>query len=315
MQRRPRPLRYPAAAAKRAKRESKYIDFKEGFDPGDKGEWCEVLKDLVAMANTGGGLVVVGLDDKGRHSNKSVRSILDLDPATITDKFLRYTGENFDGVNVHKATRGGRPIAILAVEESDSPLVFIKPGTYASRSGGQARAFSQGVVYVRHGAKSEPATGLDLRVVLDRKVALAREAWLVNMRRVVEAGPDAMVAVYRPTSGDPVDQPQRIQLTSDPNAAVYGRLDPDTSHPHRQTEVVREVNRRLPKGVKINAHDILSIRRTHGTDSNPLFFHQPRFGSPQYSDPFVDWVVEEYAREKDFFANARAHYYAGQRSR
>jgi hypothetical protein len=232
-----------------------------------------------------------------------------LDPATITDKFMRYTGENFDGVDVHKATRGRRTIAILAVAESDSPLVFIKPGTYPSPSGGQSRAFSQGVVYVRHGAKSEPATGLDLRVVLERKVALAREAWLGNMRKVVEAGPDAMVAVYRPTTGDAVDQPQRIQLTSDPNAAVYGRLDPDASHPYRQTELVTEVNRRLPKGVTINAHDILSVRRTHDTDTNPSFFHQPRFGSPQYSDSFVDWIAEQYERDKEFFTNARAHYY------
>jgi Putative DNA-binding domain/EC042_2821-lke REase len=310
MQRRPLPLRDPVSAAKRAKRESKYIDFKESFDPGDKGEWCELLKDLVAMANTGGGLVVVGLDDRGRNSGKAVKPVVDLDPATITDKFMKYTGENFDGVNVHSTTRGRQVIAILAVDASDSPLVFIKPGTYPSLTGGQSRAFSQGSVYVRHGAKSEPATGLDLRVVLDRKVELAREAWLGNMRKVVEAGPDAMVAVYRPTRGDVADQPQRIQLTSDPDAAVYGRLDPDASHPYRQTEVVKEVNGRLPKGVKINAHDILSVRRTHRIDSNPLFFHQPRFGSPQYSEPFVDWVAEEYARDKEFFASARAHYYA-----
>ncbi len=266
------------------------------------------------MANSGGGIVIVGPNDKGQHSGKPVKAVLDLDPATITDKFVKYTGENFDGVNIQKTTRGGRSIAVFAVEESDSPLVFIKPGTYAAPNGGQARAFSQGVVYVRHGAKSEPATGLDLRVVLDRKVALAREAWLGNMRKVVEAGPDAMVAVYRPTSGDSADEPQRIQLTSDPNAAVYGRLDPDTSHPYRQTEVVKEVNGRLPKGVRINSHDILSVRRTHGTDLNPLFFHQPRFGSPQYSDPFVDWIVDEYVRDHDFFANARAHYQESQKS-
>ena len=308
MQRRPRPLRDPPAAARQAKRESKYIDFKESFDPREKGEWCELLKDLVAMANSGGGLIIVGLDNKGRHSGKSVKPVQDLDPATITDKFLRYTGENFDGVNVQRATRGGRPIALMTVEESNSPLVFIKPGTYASPSGGQSRAFSQGAVYVRHGATSEPATGLDLRVVLDRKVALARDAWLGNMRKVVEAGPDALVAVYRPTSGDTGDQPQRIQLTSDPDAAVYGRLNPDTSHPHRQTDAVKEVNRKLPRGVKINAHDILSVRRTHGTDANPLFFHQPRFGSPQYSDQFIAWIVEEFSRDEDFFANARAHY-------
>jgi hypothetical protein len=114
------------------------------------------------MANGGGGLVIVGLDDKGRHSGKSVKVVLDLDPAIITDKFVRYTGENYDGVSVHRSTRSGRPIALLTVQESDSPLVFIKPGTYAyaSPSGGQARAFSQGVVYVRHGTKSELATGL-----------------------------------------------------------------------------------------------------------------------------------------------------------
>ena len=207
MQRRPRPLRDPAAAAKQAKRESKYIDFKGSLDPDEKGEWCELLKDLVAMANSGGGLVIIGLDDKGRPSGKSIKPVLDLDPATITDKFLRYTGENFDGVSVQRSARGDRPIALMMVEESDSPLVFIKPGTYASPNGGQSRAFSQGVVYVRHGAKSEPATGLDLRVVLDRKVALARDAWLGNMRKVVEAGPDAMVAVYQPSSGDTGDQP------------------------------------------------------------------------------------------------------------
>ena len=38
--------------ARVAKRESKYLDFKERFDPGSLGEWCELLKDLVAMANS-----------------------------------------------------------------------------------------------------------------------------------------------------------------------------------------------------------------------------------------------------------------------
>jgi hypothetical protein len=92
MHRRPRPLRDPAAAARQAKRESKYVDFKESFDPADKGEWCELLKDLVAMANSGGGIVVVGWNDKGQHSGKPVNAVLDLDPATITDKFVKYTG-------------------------------------------------------------------------------------------------------------------------------------------------------------------------------------------------------------------------------
>jgi len=39
-----------------------------------------------------------------------LRVTLEVDPATITDKFVKYTGENFDGVNLLKAIRGGRAI-------------------------------------------------------------------------------------------------------------------------------------------------------------------------------------------------------------
>jgi len=38
-----------------------------------------------------------------------------------------------------------------------------------------------------------------------------------------------------------------------------------------------------------------------------------RASDPPYSDPFIDWIVEEYARDNDFFANSRAHYYASQK--
>jgi hypothetical protein len=42
------------------KRESRLLDFKQAFDPGDTGDWCELIKDLVAMANTLGGSPVSG---------------------------------------------------------------------------------------------------------------------------------------------------------------------------------------------------------------------------------------------------------------
>jgi len=38
-----------------AKRESKSVEFKETFDPTSPGDWCEVVKDIVAIANSGGG--------------------------------------------------------------------------------------------------------------------------------------------------------------------------------------------------------------------------------------------------------------------
>jgi hypothetical protein len=36
----------------------------------------------------------------------------------------------------------------------------------------------------------------------------------------------------------------------------------------------------------------------------------PKFGSPQYSDAFVDWLVAEDERDPEFFASAKATYLA-----
>jgi len=37
--------------AKTAKRESKYVGFKEKFDIYSSQDWCEIIKDIVAMYN------------------------------------------------------------------------------------------------------------------------------------------------------------------------------------------------------------------------------------------------------------------------
>jgi hypothetical protein len=35
--------------------ETDRVDFKREFNPGVEGEWCEILKDILAMGNSGGG--------------------------------------------------------------------------------------------------------------------------------------------------------------------------------------------------------------------------------------------------------------------
>jgi len=46
--------------AQAAKRESKYVEFKSQLDLGAPGVWCELIKDIVAFANSGGGVILVG---------------------------------------------------------------------------------------------------------------------------------------------------------------------------------------------------------------------------------------------------------------
>jgi EC042_2821-lke REase len=92
---------------------------------------------------------------------------------------------------------------------------------------------------------------------------------------------------------------------------LYGQVDTDHSHPYRQKEVIREVNARLGEAT-VNAFDVLSVRRVHAIseDTRPEFVHVPKFGSPQYSDAFVDWLVAEHQRDPQFIAQAKAAYLA-----
>ena len=80
--------------AKSAKRESKYIEFKEKFDVQSSQHRCEIVKDIVAISNSGGGCILFGVNNDGSPSGYDISSFLELDPAIITDKIAkvyRYT--------------------------------------------------------------------------------------------------------------------------------------------------------------------------------------------------------------------------------
>jgi predicted HTH transcriptional regulator len=153
----------PLEKAERAKRESKYVEFKERFDPSITGEWCELLKDFIAIANSGGGVLVVGVRDDGTASREDVLPVLQLDPAKITDKVFKYTDEHFAGFEVHDLKRGSKRVAAILVQPATAPIAFTSQGSYEDDQGKRKTAFVKGTVYVRHGAKSEPATTIDLR--------------------------------------------------------------------------------------------------------------------------------------------------------
>lgn len=300
--------------AQSAQRESKTLDFKERFDPSDGAEWPELVKDFVAMANSGGGLIVVGVRNDGEPTGDDLSPVLSLDPAAIADKITRYTGEHFADFEISEAERCTTRVAIIEVGRVEgAPLVFTQVGSYVvvgapGAKQQQKTAFSKGTVYFRHGAKSEPATRADLRDFIDRRLGEIRAQWLGGIRKVVEAPEGTRVALME-TVEEEQGVPTRVRLTSDPDTPVYGRLAPDQTHPFRQTELIAEVNARIGAAV-VNSHDILSVRRVYGVSeaTHPEFTHEPMWTSPQYSPAFADWLAEQYRQDSEFFQTARAKY-------
>jgi hypothetical protein len=290
------PSRFLKRAAE-AKRSSKRVELAERFDPQAPGAWLELVRDVAALANSGGGVAVVGRD---------------VEEEQLHEELARHAEPEFESFELHDIKRAGRPATAIVVEGvANTPLVFARTGRYRSDDGDEHVAFARGGLYFRHGSKSEPATGADVRDFIKRQLDATRSQWLANIRQVMHAPDGAEVAVIETAERDDEGRPTLIRLTTDPHAPLYGQVDPDRSHPYRQKEVIREVNARL-SGESVNAFDVLSVRRVHaiGEDTRPEFVHVPKFGSPQYSDAFVDWLVAERERDPDFFARAKAKYLA-----
>jgi hypothetical protein len=181
-----------------ASRESKRVEFKRGFDTNTPGSWCELIKDMVALANSGGGIIVFGLDSTGVPSGESMAEIESLDPADLTNKLVKYIGvPNFE-IEPLGLRKKGRKLFALMVSGTPFPQVFEQPGTYDIGNGKQKSAFGLGTVYFRHGAKSEPGTTDDLRASMERAMSDVRKLWIKGVRQVVQAPPGAeIVALQR----------------------------------------------------------------------------------------------------------------------
>jgi hypothetical protein len=296
--------------ARSARRESKYIDFKERFDVNSLKDWCETIKDIVAMSNSGWGIILIGVRNDGTSSEFDVTPVLNLDPAQLTDKIARYTGKQFSEFEITEIDKNGQKVAIFLIYGVYIPMVFIRPGTYAIGGGRQQSAFGKGTVYFRHGAKSEPGNSNDLRRVIERELERIRKSWLDNIRKVFKAPPGYSVQILSSDVGvSNLSTATPIRIVDEPSAPGYRLVSPDSTHPYRQKEVIQLANERLSGRKTINAYDVLCVRRVHKVDeTKPQYCYKPKYASPQYSDDFVGWLVKCYEVDSLFFDKAREKY-------
>ncbi|HET6572027.1 MAG TPA: ATP-binding protein [Fimbriiglobus sp.] len=287
-----------------AQNESAELDFKASFDPAAPQDWCEIIKDLVAMANSGGGLIVIGVNDDGSPASADLQNVLALDPATIADKIKKYTDQHVAGFSLSGGLRYSCPVAMLSVSPVPIPIVFTAPGTYDVGGGKQKTAFSKGTVYFRHGPKSEPGTSEDLRAAINRELDRIRSSWLDGIKKVVTAPIGSTISVLPAEVKLSGANGAAVRLVTDENAPAFKAVRTDLLYPYRQKELVARVKQLLGDSV-ITGHDVLCVRKAHRVDSEPNFFYKPQYSSPQYSEAFAHWMIEQFRADPEFFDKAR----------
>ncbi len=288
-----------------AKRSSKSLALVPSFDAAAPGDWCELVRDVVALANSGGGTIVIpaaGDLSASLHAN-------DDEPSThmtarLTEAVARYTGIMFDGLHVETVEHDGRYALAIGVAPVPMPLVFERAGAYTDRSGIQRAAFNAGSIYVRHGSRSEPARSAEVARIIERHLRHARREWMAAVRNVVGG---------RGVGGTNVVQSDRvgatpIRITADPDAPEYRLVDPDVTHPWRQKELLAELNAQLAPADHINSFDMLAVRRLFDVDDNAQFVHRSKFATTQYAPAFLTWLLDQHGKVADFFRKARDEY-------
>jgi hypothetical protein len=256
------------------------------------------------MANSGGGRIIVGLNDDGEPSGETVAAFLALDSADIGNKIYRYTDHHFSEFAIERRAVDGYEVAVMNIAGVRLPIVFSMPGEYESPPGKKKNAFSKGTVYFRHGAKSEPGTTEDLRTTLERELERVRSFWLDGIAKVVRAPPEAQVQIVAPTASVGKEASQIIRLTSKPEGPEFRVVDNDQLYPYR----AKELKQRMSDVFGLNvatSYDLQLVRKQFGIDEDPNFSYKGKFGSRQYSEAFVDWLGAHYARDQQFFAKVR----------
>jgi hypothetical protein len=141
--------------------ESAALDFKETLDLSHARDRVEFAKDVLAMANTGGGHILVGVEDLTRKRvglNEILLSSL-REAKTVNDKIKKYTGGYITtSVAQHQvATPDGTiTLALIYVPPSSFKIPAQDDGVYPepSNPNKQRWTFRKGDVYVRKGDES-----------------------------------------------------------------------------------------------------------------------------------------------------------------
>ncbi len=290
-----------------ARRQSKHVAFRASFDPTSDRQWCELVRDLVAMANTDGGALVLGLDDAGAAVGVDPAIFRALDRSSVTERVRHLTGYDLPELTVRRAEKDTRPVLALVVERASVPIPFTRAC--------ETPAISPGTVFVRRGRRSVSATRRDLEAAIEHRLDEERRTWRSRVAEVIRIPASVHVSAAAAKGVGDVKQVTEpgapgIRIVDQADAPAYRLENPDSVYPYRQKELIARLRQLLPDGTTVTGHTLMTINWAHGTRERPEWTYHPKFGSVQYNEDFARWIVEQVGRDPQFFDKAHRHWYA-----
>ena len=166
---------------------STYAEGYHVFDPSSNRDWLELIRDIAAVANSGGGEITVrvagggqGVDVEGPAAQVALSS------REIVDRLAQYTDSVFDDIRVH-ARESDASVFVIAVGRALVPIVFVKAGYEidAADLSKRTEVFPAGSFYTQHDGRIEPGTSADLWAMFEQLLQRVRRRWLAGIQQVI----------------------------------------------------------------------------------------------------------------------------------
>jgi hypothetical protein len=158
------------------------LDYKRAWDPDKRGEVLELAKDVAAMESLpDGGYIVIGADDDGKPGGMFAPSKrADFDEQRIRSKLVSVLSEPL-GLDVALHQLEGDTYLVLGVRpHPDGLRIMSQAGNYSA--GNKTRSlWQEGDVFVRRGTSSVKWNQHEVRAIIERIVAVRKEAWRVDL--------------------------------------------------------------------------------------------------------------------------------------
>ena len=145
--------------------ESTSIDLKLDFDPSSPKAWLDLIKDVVAISNAGGGIIRFGENEI--NSPGLDRRVVDaLDSSDITSKVESAVSPG-RVILAHTVSPIGedRFIVDIVIEPSlEKPLIITRTGNYQSDNRKSKTVYAPGDIFARHGTSNRKISYDDMEI-------------------------------------------------------------------------------------------------------------------------------------------------------
>lgn len=140
--------------------EHDHLECKATFD-GTTHDKARLARELVALANAGGGALVYGVDDDRVVVGVDAQTLGRLDAAKIGDYLSKYIGDQRLTLTVQVHEGESVVVEIQVEPHPRPPVVMVQDGTYGSATD-QKTLFRRGDVLTRSATQARPAGPADL---------------------------------------------------------------------------------------------------------------------------------------------------------